>query len=517
MRCRMVVALCVFAACVLTLCGGGSIALAAEAETVTFNRHIAPLVFENCSKCHHPGEVAPFSLLTYDDVQRRAKQIRDVTAERFMPPWKSLEGHGKFIDERRLSQAQIDLIARWVEQAAPEGDPRDLPMAPEFPDGWKLGPPDILITMPEAYAVPADGPDIYRNFVFDLNVPAGKYIKAVEYRPGNRRVVHHAALAMDVNGRARREDAADPEPGFPGSLSLPGQLFPGSLAAWTPGRDPLPLPEGLSLPWKPGAGLLLQLHLHPSGKPESEQSSVAFYLTDEPPQRSMVDLVLIDRKIDIPPGKADYKTRDEATLPIEMEAFGIFPHMHLIGREIKITAHPPAGESFSLLWIKDWDFNWQNFYQYESPVRLPAGTRLVLEAVHDNSAENFRNPSHPPRRVTWGEQTTNEMSAAVVQLVPVREQDREQLAAIQRRILGGINASQAKPDAPAAVDSTALAAQAALRMFDSNGDKRLDYDELAKASGKPKEAIQALAAPFDADGDGALNETELTAAISRLR
>jgi hypothetical protein len=359
-----------------------------------------------------------------------------------MPPWKSVEGHGRFAGERRLPREAIELIARWVEQGAEEGDPKDCPPVPVFREGWKLGQPDIVITMPEPYALAAEGPDVYWNFVFDLAIPEGKYIKAAEFHPGNRRIVHHAALAMDVDGKARQQDEADPEPGFRGSLNLPGRLFPGTLAAWTPGRDPMPLPNGFSLPWKPGAGLLLQLHLHPSGKPESEQSRIGLYLTDEPPRQSMVDMVLIDRKIDIPPGEPAYRTRDEFQLPIDMEAFGVFPHMHLIGRDIKVTAHPPNNQPpFSLLWINDWDFNWQNFYQFATPVRLPAGTRLVMEALHDNSADNFRNPSNPPQRVQWGEQTTDEMSAAILQLVPVREADLEKLVqAHRRRMVGGITA-----------------------------------------------------------------------------
>jgi hypothetical protein len=411
-------------------------------EPVTFNKHIAPLVFQNCSACHHPGEVAPFSLLSYDDVKKRAKQIQLVTSRGLMPPWKGVEGHGKFLGERRLKPADIGLIARWVNAGTPEGDSRDLPKPPEFSASWKLGPPDIVLTMPEPYAVPADGPDIYRNFIFDISIPAGKYVKAAEYRPGNRRVVHHAALAMDVDGKGRKQDEEDPTPGFKGSLNIPGQLLPGSLSAWTPGRDPMPLPEGLSMPWKKGAGLLLQLHLHPSGKPETEQSSVGLYLTDQPPQRSMADMVLIAKKIDIPPGEKAYATHDEFTLPVEMEAFGLFPHMHLIGREMKIVAHPPGQEPFSLLWINDWDFNWQNFYQYETPVKLPAGTKIVLDAVHDNSADNFRNPNNPPQRVTWGEQTTNEMSAAILQLVPLHEADMPKLReALGKKIIGGITAN----------------------------------------------------------------------------
>jgi hypothetical protein len=219
-------------------------------------------------------------------------------------------------------------------------------------------------------------------------------------------------------------------------------MLPGSLSTWTPGRTPSPLPEGFSLPWTPGNGLIVQLHLHPSGKPESEQSSIGFYLTDEPPQRSMVDLLLIDTKIDIPPGERSYASRDEFTLPLEMEALGIFPHMHLIGRDIKVTAKLPGQDQpLPLLWINNWDFNWQGFYQYETPVKLPAGTHIVMETIHDNSAENIRNPHNPPKRMRWGEQTTDEMSLAILQLVPAEEKDREKLAAHRRRVLSQVIAT----------------------------------------------------------------------------
>ena len=201
----------------------------------------------------------------------------------------------------------------------------------------------------------------------------------------------------------------------------------------------MPLPSGFSMPWKPGADFILQLHLHPSGKPETEQSSVGFYLTDEPPIQSMVDLLMVDRKIDIAAGEAKYKTKDEFVLPIEMKVYGIFPHMHMIGRDFKLTAYPPGGEAISLLWINDWDFSWQSLYQLVTPVTLAAGTRIVMEGVHDNSADNFRNPSVPPRRVTWGEQTTNEMTVAILQVVPANEEDIPKLRnTIRPRIMGGI-------------------------------------------------------------------------------
>jgi hypothetical protein len=410
-------------------------------EPITFNRDIAPIVFEHCASCHRPGEVAPFSLLTYSDLKKRAPQIAQVTSSRFMPPWKSVEGHGRFIAERRLTNSQIDLIGRWASQGAIEGELRDLPATPRFTDDWKLGQPDIVVTMPEPFSVPAEGADVYQNFVLSLEIPTGKYIKALEYRPSNRRVVHHALFASDSSGKSRKDDAADPQPGFQGSLNIPGRLFPGSLSAWAPGREARPLPDGLSMPWKNGTDLVLQLHLHPSGKPESEQSSLGLFLTDEPPQRSMIDVMMLDNKIDIPPGEAAYRTRDEFSVPVEMEVLALFPHMHMIGRDFRITAIPPDADPFSLIWINDWDFNWQSLYQCEPPVRLPAGTKVVLEAIHDNSAANVRNPNNPPQRVTFGEQTSNEMTAALIQFVPVNESDlAKMIEPNKRRIVSSITA-----------------------------------------------------------------------------
>ncbi len=493
----------------------GATGVAAAAETVTFNKHIAPLVFENCTTCHRAGEVAPFALLNYADVKKHAGQIRTVTESRFMPPWKSVEGHGRFIGERRLKPEQIALIAQWVEQGTPEGNPADLPPVPQFNNEWKLGTPDLVVTMDTPYEIPAEGPDIYRNFVFPVTVPAGKFIRALEYRPGNRPIVHHAVFANDASGKAREKDAADPGPGFSSGLNISGRILPGSMAAWVPGRDAMPLPQGLSLPWPEGGDLIVQLHLHPIGKPQSEKSSIGLYFTDEAPQRSMTDLLLIDKKIDIPPGERAFRTRDEYTLPIEMNLFGIFPHMHLIGHEMKITAYPPQGESFSLLWINDWDFNWQSFYQYNEPVKLPAGTRVVLEGVHDNSAENPRNPAQPPRRVTWGEQTFNEMSLATLQLVPASEADLAQIGD-RRRFVGGISPSKSASGTKVAARDPGEGARKAIEKFDADKDGSLNLDELVTASGKPRDEVQRYAARFDVDKNGALNPTELEAAIRAL-
>ncbi len=485
---------------------------AASPSPVTYTHDIAPLMFKHCASCHRPGEVAPFPLLTYDNVKKRGRLIATVTYDRQMPPWKGHADHGPFIGERRLSDEQIALIATWVAAGMPEGNKQDLPPTPQYPEGWKLGTPDIVLTMPEAYDIPAEGADIYRNFVLPLELPAGKYIRAVEYRPSNRLVVHYAVFSADATDRCRQADAEDPAPGFRGNLAPPGRMLPGSLSVWVPGRDALPLPDGFSFPWVSGADLIIQLHLHPSGKPETERSTIGFHLTDKPPQRTMVDLIMIDKKIDIPPGERSFRTRAEYTLPAEMDVYGIFPHMHLIGREIKITAVPPEGSPQPLLWIEDWDFNWQSYYQFVKPTRLTAGTKLVLEAVHDNSADNIRNPFQPPQRITWGEQTTNEMSAAFLQLVPVDETSFAQLTAGQRK---GLTAGIAGPKM-ASVAVTGLNAADIVKKHDLNGDGVLDIDEMVKASGKSKETIEKQAARFDVDKDGCLNAAELQAALRAI-
>ncbi|MGE3409196.1 MAG: EF-hand domain-containing protein [Pirellulales bacterium] len=483
----------------------------ANAEPVTFNRDVAPIVLANCAACHRPGEVAPFSLLTYDQVHKRGQLIAELTSNRTMPPWKSHAEDGPFIGQRRLTDGQVATIARWVEQGMAEGDADDLPAPPQFSEGWKLGQPDLVLTMPQAYELPAEGNDVYRNFVLPLAVPEGKFIKALEYRPGNRAVVHHVVFLADDSERLRQRDAEDDAPGFTGEINIGRNMLPGELAIWVPGRDPLPLQDGFSYPWPANASLLMQLHLHPSGKPETEQSSVGVYLCDDPPVRSMLDLTLLDTKIDIPPGEREYRTRNEYTLPADVEVYGIFPHMHLLGRDIRVTAHPPEGDPLSLLRIDDWDFNWQSSYQYVQPVRLAAGTRLVLEGIHDNSADNFRNPFNPPRRITWGEQTTNEMSLAFLQVVPVDEASLPVLA--QNRLRVGIRAG-GEPNPTVAIKLPSAAEL--FKKFDRDGDGLLSLEEVALANRKTTEEMEPQVRRFDSDKDGAISLSELEEALRVL-
>jgi hypothetical protein len=417
-----------------------SVALGEE-KSPTYCRDIAPVLNANCVACHRPGEVAPFPLLTYKDVRKRGKLIAEIVKARIMPPWKPVPGYGEFVGARRLTDDQVELIQKWVKAGMPEGNQKDLPEPAKFASGWQLGTPDIIVTMPEPYQLPAKGDDVLRNFVLPLEVPEGKYIRAIEFRPSNRRVVHHVVLTMDTTRSARKRDEADPGPGFT-QVSVPAKMLPGTLAIWTPGWEPVALPEGFSLPWPKGADLVVQLHLSISGKPEAEQSAIGIHLTDKPPSKSMIDLLLETRQIDIPPGEKAYHTRDSLILPAEVDVFGLFPHMHRLGKEIRVTARLPGGEEKVLLWINDWNFNWQTYYQNLHPVRLPANTELVMECVHDNSADNPNNPSLTPQRVRWGEQTRDEMSDVVIQVLPIHESD---LAAfrpsLRLKVIGGIKAN----------------------------------------------------------------------------
>jgi hypothetical protein len=477
--------------------GGGS-----STPSPTFNRDIAPIVFQQCSGCHRPGEVAPFPLLSYRDVGKRAQLIRAVTGERTMPPWKGEPGALHFVDERRLTDDQIDRISRWVEAGAPEGDPADLPPTPLFTAGWQLGEPDMVITMSEPYALVAEGRDDYRCFVIPLQLPEGKYIEAVEYRPGNRKIVHHAVLTSLPHDAALGKLAAGDGKSFASGLAPPGQLLPGPLGIWTPGKQPRPLPEGYAAAWPAGSDLVLQLHLHPSGKPETEQSTIGLHLTDQKPRGRIGMMMLSNNRVNIPPGAPDHAIEASVTLKQPIELVGMFPHMHLIGRTVKVTATLPDGRAVPLMAIGDWDFNWQNYYQYASPVQLPAGTRIDGRWTYDNSDANPANPSNPPTRVTFGEQTVNEMAIAVLDVI---------------RAPG--DAQQAGGAAMRGGDDLSAHAAAIVRKADKDGSGKLSLNEIVALFGDRESAdeLKKRLDQFDRDGDHELSSSELVEALKALR
>ncbi|MBX6314619.1 MAG: cytochrome c, partial [Isosphaeraceae bacterium] len=394
-----------------------------EGETFTFNKHVAPILWKHCASCHRPGEVGPFPLLTYRDAAKRADFLRAITASRRMPPWKPVHGYGDFLNERRLSRRELATLARWAETGSEEGDPADLAPLPQFPEGWQIGQPDLVLTMPEPFAVPAGSDDIYRAFVLPIPLDHDQTIATVEFRPGNRRIVHHVRMYLDPTDECRRRDAADPLPGFKtfGACDI---RKPG-VGAWLPGMVARRPPEGVGKIVKAHSDLVVLIHYHGSGKPETDQSSVGLYFLKGPLRRSFTNIPLSTAKIDIPPGAKRHRITQTAYLVADAHAYSVMPHGHFLMREISLTATRPDGTVVPMLWIKDWDINWQGQYHFAQPIALPRGTRLDVIALYDNSDENPRNPFHPPRRVRFGPASTDEMLGCHVQVLVDHPDDQK--------------------------------------------------------------------------------------------
>jgi hypothetical protein len=416
------------------LAGGPAAGLRAEGA-VTFTRDVAPLLYRHCAGCHHPGAAGPFPLMSYRDAAKRAAFLRDITADHRMPPWKAAMGFGEFRGERRLTDAEVRTLALWAGQGAPRGDPRHLPPAPAFPDGWRLGEPDLVLPMPEPFAVPARGPDVYRCFILPVPLDGDRAVAAVEFRPGNRRVVRHARFFLDDRGQARKKDRADGRPGYPG-FGTPGIVPSGSLGGWGLASAPGPLPDGCGVPLPRGSDLVLQLHYRPSGKAETDRSAVGLYFTRRPPTRFVTHLFVEDPTLAIPAGRRHRVAFQSEPLPAAVRLRSVAPHMHNLGREIEVTAALPGGEVRPLVWVRDWDVDWQEVYQFSSPVRLPRGSVVRVEALFDNTADNPKNPNHPPKPVRYGDRETDEMCGCDLEVIADGPADLRALEAVPAFRLG---------------------------------------------------------------------------------
>jgi hypothetical protein len=424
--------------------------LALAAPAPTFNQEVAPILHKECASCHRPGAGGPFPLLTYADAKKRGKLLATVTKSRQMPPWKADRGDVPLKGERRLAEKEIDLIARWVEAGMPQGEGKP-PELPVFSSEWALGKPDLVVTMPRAYKVPAEGRDIYRNFAIPLGLTEDKWVRAIDFRPSARSVVHHSLFFLDPTGESSKKEKASGQVGFSGSMGGAGvggglgalldRLRDGGglaggragLGGWAQGAQARSLPEGLAYRVPKGSDLILSTHFHPSGKAEEERSSVALYFADSPPTRKFTGLQLpfgfgILAGINIPAGTKDFVIEDSFVLPADARAFGVSAHAHYIAKTFKLTATPPGGKPKVLLSISDWDFAWQEQYAFRDYVLLPKGTKLDVRITYDNSADNPRNPTNPPRRVRWGRESLDEMGSMTLQVVA---EDEAGLSAIR--------------------------------------------------------------------------------------
>ena len=379
------------------------------AAALTYNRDVAPILRTNCVQCHRPGQVGPFALETYEQARKRATDIASVTAERQMPPWKPAGDFGPALKHSKaLTADEIATLARWAEAGAVEGKAADLGPAPVFSADWALGTPDLIVQTPDDFVIPAQGEDIYRCFVIPTDLPADQYISAIEYHPGNRKIVHHVLGYVDITGGARFKDEKEAGPGYM-CFSGPGVPTHGDLGGWAPGTQPSFLPEGVgrSLPRK--ADIVVQVHYHPSGKPETDRTTVGLYFSRTPIRQTLHWNAALNIGMKLPAGKADTEIKANWQVPVDVTALGIAPHMHLLGKDMTMTATLPDGRNLDLIKINDWDFDWQNNYWFERPIDLPRGSTLRVVAHFDNSSANPRNPKSPPVDVGWGEGTTDEM------------------------------------------------------------------------------------------------------------
>jgi len=398
---------------------------------VTFNRDIAPVVFKYCSPCHRPGEAAPFPLLNYEDTAKFARQIAYMAEKRIMPPWLPVPGELKFQGEMRLTDAQIALFKRWAETGAPRGNPADLPPAPVFVQGWQLGKPDLVLRARKPYLLAPTGSDNYWNFIFPTQLAGTHWVKAVEIRPGEKRVVHHANVLVDRMHSSRHQEK-HPGDGFAGmELRIESETFdPDShLFFWKPGSIPHEEPPGMALRLDPGDDFVLNTHLQPSGKSEEIEPSIGLYFTKQPATKFPMLLELQnDKALDIPPGASDFVVTDEFTLTTDVDLLAIYPHAHYLGKELRATATKPDGTMLTLILIQRWDLNWQAVFYYQQPVPLPKGTVVVMRYVYDNSEANIANPFHPPQRVLGGNKTTDEMAHLWLQVLPRGTEEEHEMA-----------------------------------------------------------------------------------------
>ena len=373
---------------------------------VTYSRDVAPVLQSSCVECHRPGGVAPFSLLSYEEARDRAPLIRGVTENRLMPPWKAAGDYGEFRNELRLSAAEIDTIGRWVDAGAPEGDPADLPPPREFPSGWRLGTPDIVLDPGADFRVRPKEGDVYWSFVLPFKPKEDVWVSALEVMPGAPEVVHHLGLIIDPEGKSIALDRASPGVGFP---SGPGFMPNIIMDFWTPGSTPRFLDPGTAWKIPANSNLVLDIHYHTHGEPRIDRTRIGLYYAKGPIVKRVRFGAVGNTTFAIPPGESRYGIAASRTVPHDIHLVSGWPHMHYLGREMKVWATLPDGATAPVVWVPDYDLHWQTVYILKEPLALPSGSKMELQAFYDNSKDNPLNPRKKPRTVYFGQRATDEM------------------------------------------------------------------------------------------------------------
>jgi len=365
--------------------------------SATFTKDVAPILFNKCIECHRTGEIAPMSLLSYQEVRPWAKSIRQRVVERSMPPWSADPHYGKFSNDPSLSQKDIDTIVSWVDAGAPKGEDKDMPATPKFTPGWTIGKPDVVLAMQEEYSIPADGTVPYLYFTIPTGFTEDKWVQAMEIKPGNRAVVHHVIAFVQGAGEAGRGGNARGE-----------QQARGQLGGITPNKTGIVFAPGTARLVKAGSSIVFQMHYTTNGEATKDRTSIGLVFSKEPPVKTVITGNALNARFAIPPGDPSHEVKSSTTFKEDVHLTSFMPHMHFRGKDFTYTAVYPDGKSEILLQVPKYDFNWQLTYVLEKPAALPKGTRLDCVAHFDNSTKNKFNPD-PTKEVRWGDQTWEEM------------------------------------------------------------------------------------------------------------
>jgi hypothetical protein len=382
----------------------------------TFTKDVAPILQKKCQNCHRKHQVGPFALETYEQARKRATDIAMVVSDRSMPPWKPAPGVGpKLKHDQSLSHEDIAILEAWAEAGAPKGDPKHMPKPPEFAVGWKLGPPDLVLEPSENFVFPAGAPDTYRCFVLPTNLARDIYISAIDFQPGNPRIVHHINAFIDSTGDARQRDEAEPGIGYT-SFSGPGITRYEDLSFWAAGHVASHLPSGVGQRLPRQSDVVLQVHYHGTGKAEVDRTRVGVYFSREPVKQALHWTTASNSEFQLAAGESNTEVKASWYIPTDVEVIAVSPHMHLLGSDMRITATPPRGRAFDLIHIPEWDPSWQSTYYFQKPVTLARGSIVNVIAHYDNSAHP-RNPNQPPKKVTWGYEANDEMCEGFIAVV----------------------------------------------------------------------------------------------------
>jgi hypothetical protein len=373
---------------------------------LTFSRDIVPILQANCQECHRPNGIGPFPLLTYSEVKPFAPLIKEYTERRIMPPWKAVEGYGEFKNDRRLSQKEIEIVGRWVDAGAPEGNPLDGPSPIQFPEGWQLGTPDLVLDPGGDFKVKKSGRDVYRSFVLSFNPEEDVWISAIEVIPGAQEVVHHVGIYLDTEGVTPNLDDRSPGLGFPTGSSF---IYDKILDLWTPGGTPDFLAQGTGLKIPANSYLVMEVHYAPARQMYLDRTRIGLYFAKEPVDKQVRLGVVGNRSFEIPAGARNHEVTARQRIKRDIHLVSVWPHMHNLGKEMKVWATLPENTTQPIIWVQDYEFNWQQVYAFKEPLALPRGSSINLVAYYDNSEDNLKNPYRNPRTIRFGQRAKDEM------------------------------------------------------------------------------------------------------------